>query len=223
VAARTITEIEEVASECRRAGGTAIAVHLDVTDAVGCAVAVESCTAEWGQLDVLVNNAGTAQSAKFTEIDDELWRRTLDVDLTGPFQMTRAALPAMLARSSGSVITISSIAGKVGAPYIAAYAAAKHGVLGLTRSLAAEYARSGITFNCVCPAYVDTPLTHRSIEFIMERTKRSRDEALHALLTPQGRLIRPDEVAAVCVLLASPEGRSINGQAINVDGGTVQS
>jgi NAD(P)-dependent dehydrogenase (short-subunit alcohol dehydrogenase family) len=222
VAARTRSEIERVAEECRSFGVPALAVPLDVTDGAACRDSVARCLAEWDQIDILVNNAGTAESAKFTETGDDVWDRTLAVDLTGPFLMTRAALPAMLARSSGAVITISSIAGRVGAPYIAPYCAAKHGVLGLMRSLAAEYARSGVTFNCVCPAYVDTPMTARTIEYIMRRTGRSRDEALGALLTPQGRLIEPEEVAAVCVLLAGPGGRSITGQAINVDGGMVQ-
>lgn len=118
---------------------------------------------------------------------------------------------------------IASTAAKVGNPYVAAYTAAKHGLLGLTRSLAAEYAKSGVTFNCVCPAYVDTPMTQQTIARIVERTGRSAAQAKTALLNPQGRLIDPDEVAAVCVLLASADGRSINGQAINVDGGLVQS
>jgi NAD(P)-dependent dehydrogenase (short-subunit alcohol dehydrogenase family) len=223
VASRTLGELERVASECRERGVPAIALSLDVTDPSACARAVERCISEWGRVGVVVNNAGTAESAKFTEIGEDLWSRTLAVDLTGPFLMTRAALPAMLARSSGAVISISSIAGKVGAPYIAPYCAAKHGVIGLMRSLAAEYARSGVTFNCVRPAYVDTPLTDRTIDSIMTRTGRSREEAIAALYTPQQRLIRPEEVAAVCILLAGPDGRSINGQAINVDGGTVQS
>jgi NAD(P)-dependent dehydrogenase (short-subunit alcohol dehydrogenase family) len=223
VASRTSSEIQDVAEGCRDLGARAMAVPLDVTDAAACASAVQRCTTEWGQVDILVNNAGTAESAKFTDIGDDLWNHTLAVDLTGPFLMTRAALPGMLARSRGVVITISSIAGKVGAPYIAPYCAAKHGVIGMTRSLAAEYARSGVTFNCVCPAYVDTPMTAATVDFIMRRTGRSRDEALEALLNPQGRLIQSEEVAAVCLLLAGPHGRSITGQAINVDGGTVQS
>ena len=124
-----------------------------------------------------------------------------------------------MARGSGAVISIASTAGLKGAPYIAAYAAAKHGLVGLTRALAAEYARSGVTFNCVCPGYVDTPMTERTIENIVRKTGRSPDAALKALLTQQGRLIAPEEVAAACVMLASNEGRSINGEAIILDGG----
>ncbi len=223
VAARTVAEIEAVAEECRAAGVRAIALPLDVTDKASCEEAVRGCEEAWGRIDVLVNNAGIATSHKFTEIDDEIWDRTLRINLTGPFLMTRAVLPGMLRRGDGRVIAMGSIASKVGAPYIAPYTAAKHGLLGMMRSLAAEYGRSGVTFNCVCPAYVDTPMTQAAISTIMEKTGRSREEAVRALLTPQGRLIEPEEVAAVCVLLAGPEGRSINGQGINVDGGQVQS
>jgi len=223
VAARTAPEVEEVAEACRSANAQALALQLDVTDRTSCENAVARCEAEWGRVDVLINNAGMANSEKFTDIDDALWSRTLAVNLTGPFYMTRAALPGMLKRGDGSVIAVSSIAAKRGAPYIAPYCASKHGLLGMMRSLAAEYPRSGVTFNCVCPAYVNTPMTQGAVVNIMERTGRSREEALRALLTPQGRLVEPGEVAAVCILLAGPMGRSINGQAVNVDGGTVQS
>jgi meso-butanediol dehydrogenase / (S,S)-butanediol dehydrogenase / diacetyl reductase len=219
VAARTVAEIEAVAADC---GAGAIAVPLDVTDEAACAAAVERVERELGGLDVLVNNAGAAASHKFTELDTGTWRRILAVDLDGPFFLTRAAVPGMLARGSGAVIAVASIASKLGAPYISAYTAAKHGLLGLMRALAAEYARRGLTFNCVCPGYVDTPMTAASIENIMVRTGRTREQALEPLLTPQGRLVRPDEIAAVCLLLASDAGRGINGAAINVDGGLVQ-
>ena len=118
------------------------------------------------------------------------------------------------------MISIASTAGLKGAPYVAAYTAAKHGLVGLTRALAAEYAGRGVTFNCVCPAYVDTPMTERTIENIVKKTGRSRDTALEALLVRQGRLIAPEEVAAVCLMLASDAGRLINGEAIIIDGGS---
>jgi NAD(P)-dependent dehydrogenase (short-subunit alcohol dehydrogenase family) len=220
VAARTRSEIEAVAAEC---GTAAIAVELDVTDSAGCSRAIDRCLSEWGRLDVLVNNAGIGSGRKFTDIDDASWRRTLDVDLNGAFYLTRAALPAMLERGSGCVMAVASIAGKVGAAYASDYSAAKHGLIGLMRALAAEYARRGITFNCVCPAYVDTEMTQQTVANVMEKTGRSREAALAPLLTPQGRLVTPDEVASVCVFLASDAARGINGQAINVDGGQVQS
>jgi NAD(P)-dependent dehydrogenase (short-subunit alcohol dehydrogenase family) len=219
VAARTPAEIEAVARECGRG---AIAVRLDVIDEAACEAAVERVERELGGLDVLVNNAGVATSHKFTDLDTETWRRIMAVNLDGPFFMTRAAVPGMLRRGEGAVIAIASVASKVGAPYVSAYTAAKHGLLGLTRALAAEYARRGLTFNCVCPAYVDTPMTEATIDNIVARTGRTREQALQPLLTPQGRLVAPAEVAAVCVLLASDAGRGINGAAINVDGGQVQ-
>jgi len=219
VAARTLAEVEDVARACGRG---AIAVPLDVTDEEACAATVARAEKELGRLDVLVNNAGTATSNKFTDLDTATWRRVMAVDLEGPFFMTRAAVPGMVERGSGAIIAIASISSKVGAPYLSAYTAAKHGLLGLMRSLGAEYARRGVTFNCVCPGYVDTPMTQATIANIMARTGRTREQALEPLLTPQGRLVAPTEVAAVCVLLASDAGRGINGAAINVDGGQVQ-
>jgi NAD(P)-dependent dehydrogenase (short-subunit alcohol dehydrogenase family) len=220
VAARTAKQVEAVAKEC---GPAAIAVTLDVTDPEACSAAIVRCEEVFGRLDVLVNNAGVATSQKFTEIDTPTWRQVLAVDLDGPFFLTRAAVPGMLSRGSGTVIMVASIASKVGGRYLATYTAAKHGLLGLTRALASEYAGKGLTFNCVCPGYADTAMTARTIQNIMERTGRSKQEALQPLLTPQGRLVAPEEVAAVCVLLASRLGHGINGQAINVDGGLVQS
>jgi NAD(P)-dependent dehydrogenase (short-subunit alcohol dehydrogenase family) len=220
VAARTFSEIEAVAAEC---GEGSFALPLDVTNAEACRGAVDTCHREWGKLDVLVNNAGIGVGHKFTDIDDESWRRTLDVDLSGPFYLTRAALPLMLERGGGTVIAVASIAGKVGAAYASDYSAAKHGLIGLMRALSAEYARRGVTFNCVCPGYVDTPMTRETVANVIARTGRSQEEALRPLLTPQGRLVTPEEVASVCVFLASDAARGINGQAINVDGGQVQS
>ncbi|GAC1652940.1 MAG: SDR family NAD(P)-dependent oxidoreductase [Candidatus Dormibacteraceae bacterium] len=220
VAARTVAEIEAVAAEC---GNGASAIPLDVTDEAACAATVARAAAELGRLDVLINNAGIAASHKFTELDTATWRRVMAVDLDGPFFLTRAAVPLMLEQGDGAVIAIASVAARVGMPFIAAYTAAKHGLLGMMRSLAADYARRGITFNCVCPAYVDTPMTAATVANIMARTGRSQEEALKPLLSPQGRLVTPAEVAAVCLLLASPAGRGITGQAINVDGGSVQS
>jgi NAD(P)-dependent dehydrogenase (short-subunit alcohol dehydrogenase family) len=127
----------------------------------------------------------------------------------------------MLARGTGTVLGISSIAGKTGAKYYTAYGASKHGLIGLMRSLAAEYARSGVTFNCVCPAYTDTAATHDTLVSIADQSGRDRAGVTRAALTPQGRLVQPEEVAALCVFLSGPGGRAINGQAINVDGGQV--
>jgi len=217
-AGRTAASVERVAAEC---GPESIAIRLDVRDEAACESAVAACERRLGGLDGLVNAAGVASSQKFTDLTAEVWRETLAADLDGPMFMTRAAVVGMLERGWGRVISIGSIASLSGHRYIAAYTAAKHGLLGLTRALAAEYAASGITFNCVCPGYVDTPMTARTIANIARRTGRSEADARSVLLTPQGRLITPEEVAQAVVFLASEAGRSINGQALVIAGGPV--
>jgi NAD(P)-dependent dehydrogenase (short-subunit alcohol dehydrogenase family) len=216
VAARDEQALEEVAQLC---GPSAIAVKLDVTDEQLCCSVVQQAVDTFGGLDVLVNNAGIAESKPFLQSDAAFWRRIMRVDVEGPAFLTRAALPGMLERGSGAVISVASTAAKLGFPYVTAYTAAKHALLGLTRALAAEHALSGVTFNCVCPYYVDTPMTQATIDNIVAKTGRTYDDARAALLNPQGRVTSPAEIAAVCVLLASPAGRGITGQGINVDGG----
>jgi 3-hydroxybutyrate dehydrogenase len=216
VAARTAEQVEQVAREI---GDNAMAVVCDVADPQSVARMFERV----GNVDILVNNAGVAESATVVNTSDELWQRHLSINLSGTFYCTRAALPAMLQKGWGRIINIASIAGKTGAPYIAAYSASKHGVLGLTRSIALEVAASGVTVNAICPGYVDTEMVSRGIERITTRTGRTAEEALDALkkMSPQNRLVTPEEVAALALLLASDEGRGINGQGINIDGGTV--
>ena len=160
---------------------------------------------------------------RLVKTDDELWHRHLAINLNGTFYCTRAALPSMIERGWGRVINVASIAGKTGAPYVAAYSASKHGVIGLTRSVALEVATKGITVNAICPGYVDTEMTTRGIENITKKTRLSADEAMESIkkMSPQNRIIEPEEVAALALLLASEDGRGINGQAINVDGGSV--
>ncbi len=226
VGARTTAEVERVAAEIRAEHGDGRAAHAacDVADSSSVNDAFVRAYEFFGAgPDILVNNAGVAESAKLWETTDEFWQRHLSINLSGTFYCTRAALPAMVARGWGRVINIASVAGKTGAPYIAAYAASKHGVLGLTRSAALEVATRGVTVNAVCPGYVETDMTARAVENIKARTGRSAEEALEVLkrMSPQQRLVTPEEVAALCLLLASEEGRGINGQAINVDGGSV--
>lgn len=220
VAARTRAEIDQTARELSTA---ARAIQLDVSDEDSCRVAVEEVAQHFGRLDIVVNAAGIASSQKFTKLSTATWREMLAVDLDGPMFVIRAALPQMLTQGYGRVISIGSTASLVGGRYVAAYTAAKHGLLGLTRALATEYAKSGVTFNCVCPSFVDTEMTAQTISNIIERTGCSPEEAEAALHSPQGRLITADEVAAICVLLAGEAGRSINGQAITIDGGLIAS
>ena len=215
VAARTREQVEGVAREI---GGNAVALVCDVSSS-------ESVAEMFVDLkpDILVNNAGIAESATLPNTTDELWHRHLAINLTGTFYCTRAALPVMLERKWGRIINIASIAAKAGAPYISAYAASKHGVLGLTRSVALEVAASGVTVNAICPGYVDTEMVSRGVQQITAKTGRSAEEALDALkkMSPQNRLVTAEEVAALALLLASEEGRGINGQGINIDGGSV--
>jgi NAD(P)-dependent dehydrogenase (short-subunit alcohol dehydrogenase family) len=226
VVARTAAEVGRVEAEIRAERGDDAAAHAtcDVADAASVRRAFAAGAEFFGRgPDILVNNAGVAESSKFAETSDEFWRRHLDINLSGTFYCMREALPSMVARGWGRVVNVASIAGKTGAPYIAAYAASKHGVLGLTRSAALEVATKGVTVNAVCPGYVDTDMTTRAVENIRAKTGRGAEEALEAIkgMSPQRRLVTPEEVAALALLLASEDGRGITGQAINVDGGAV--
>jgi NAD(P)-dependent dehydrogenase (short-subunit alcohol dehydrogenase family) len=225
VVARTSGEVERVAAEVRgECGVETMHATCDVSNASDVARVVARVVETFGRgADILVNNAGIAESATVLKTDDAHWQRHLDINLTGTFYCTRAALPSMIERGWGRIINVASIAGKTGAPYIAAYAASKHGVVGLTRSVALEVAAKGVTVNAICPGYVDTEMTTRAVEQIEAKTGRTAADALEAIkrMSPQNRLVTPEEVAALALLLASEVGRSINGQAINVDGGSV--
>jgi 3-hydroxybutyrate dehydrogenase len=223
LAARTAQQVENTAAEIGNEGN-ALPVVCDVSDVASVQLMFARVSVKFGRNpDILVNNAGIAESAPLAKTDDDLWQRHLAINLSGTFYCTRAAMPAMVERGWGRVINLASIAGKTGAPYIAAYSASKHGVLGLTRSIALEVAAKGITVNAICPGYVDTDMTTRGIENVTAKTGRSADQALEAIkkMSPQNRLITVEEVAALALLLASEEGRGINGQAINIDGGSV--
>jgi len=200
-----------------------VVADFDVTDEGKVRAGVASARAKFGPIDVLVNNAGEAPSAPFVKTDLATWNNVLAVNLTGTFLVTREVAPDMIARRGGRVINIASTAGLVGYAYVSAYVAAKHAVIGLTRSLALEFARAGITVNAVCPGYTETPMLEQALDNIIAKTKRSRDDARATLtaLNPQGRLVTPDEVADVVLWLASAGAHSITGQAIAVAGGEV--
>lgn len=196
-------------------------VVADVTDREAVAAAVASAAAAHGPVDILINNAGMAESAPFATMSDEHWDRMLGVNLTGVYNCCKAVIGGMLESGGGRIVNVASIAGLQGAAYIAGYCAAKHGVIGLTRALAKEYARKNITVNAVCPGYVDTDIVRNAISNIVSKTGRSEEEALAELVktNPQGRLIQPEEVADAVAWLCRQQ--SVNGQSITIDGGEV--
>jgi NAD(P)-dependent dehydrogenase (short-subunit alcohol dehydrogenase family) len=223
VSARTAAEIEAVAGEIRAGGGRAAAVPCDVSDPDAVA-ALARGAAELGPVDILVHAAGVTSSAPIRRLELEEWRRVLEVNATGAFLCTRAFLPGMAERGWGRLVYVASVAGLTGAPYIAAYAASKHAVLGLARCAAAEVAGRGVTVNALCPGYVDTDMTRASVTNIAATTGRSREEALDLLLAhnPQGRLIEPGEVADAAVWLCGEGARGVNGQSLVIDGGELR-
>jgi 3-hydroxybutyrate dehydrogenase len=208
------------ADEC---GGEALVLQSDLTIPEQSRSVVERTRARFGQIDAVVHAAGVTSAERFVELSDESWRNLFAIDVDAPMYLTRALLPGMLEQAWGRVIFIGSMAGLTGLRRIAAYCAAKHAVVGLTRALAAEYANSGVTFNCICPSYVDTASTETVVADIAARSGRSIEAARALLLSPQGRLIDPSEIADLCVYLASDAARSINGQAVSIDGGTILS
>ncbi len=218
---RRVALLESLAA--RLPGKSHEVVAMDVSDEQAVAQGFERARAVLGPVSILVNNAGQAESAPFGKTSMALWQRMLDVNLTGTFLCTQAALPDMLAGGWGRIVNIASTAGQRGYPYVAAYVAAKHGVVGLTRALALEVAKKGITVNAVCPGYTETEILQASIANVVTKTGRSEAEARaeFARSNPQGRIVQPQEVADAVLWLCGPGAGAITGQSISVSGGEV--
>ncbi len=217
ICGRRADALEAVARESERIHGIA----ADVTDEQSMLALYEQAEAARGPFDIVVANAGAAGSAPAHKVTLADWQKTLDVNLTGAFLTVKPALSGMAARKSGRIIFIASTAGLKGYGYVAPYVAAKHGVVGLMRALAAELAKTGATVNAVCPGYVETDMLEQSVKKIVEKTGRSPEDARAALAAtnPQGRLVQVDEVADAVLWLCGDKARSVTGQTIALSGG----
>ncbi len=225
VTARSAGELEQLVGEIWAMGRHSVSIPCDVTDPEQVQHMATTLIDGLGGVDILVNNAGNAGSHRFLNHSDELWHRMLAVNLTSVYYVTKAFVPTLMEQRKGRIINVASIASRVGGSYIAAYTAAKHGVLGLTRALALELLPYNITVNAICPGYVDTPMIDAMVNNISQRTGRTEEQAREALKksSPQNRLFEPEEVASIAVFLAQDISKGITGQAINVDGGSVMS
>jgi 3-hydroxybutyrate dehydrogenase len=218
VCGRSKAAIDAIASEL---GGTAI--EADLGSRAGTDRFIAELATRADRIDILVNNAGIAESAPLDKTTDELWDRVMELDATSPFRLTRALAPKMIEAKWGRIINIASNAGVSGYGYTTAYCAAKHAMVGWTRALAIDLARTGVTINALCPGWVNTDMSAEAIARIAKKTGRSLDEARASLetMSPQKRMIEPEEVAHTTVMLCADAARGIHGQTIVIDGGAI--
>ena len=223
IAARRREKLQDLADAMAQDGAEVLAIACDVTDREQVKNLADEITERWGAVQILVNNAGIARAVSFSDMPDELWDETLATNLTGAYNCCKVFLPGMIQNKWGRIINIASTTAKVGYSHVTAYTASKHGLLGLTRSLALETARQGITVNAICPGYIDDERTHENARVMAEKTGKSIEDILKifAASAPQNRLIEPDEVATLALLIASEKLGGMTGQAISVDGGAV--
>ena len=223
IAARDPEKLRFTVERIGHNGIQILAFPCDISDRNQVSALAEEVCSHWGDVQVLVNNAGIARAVSFSDMPNELWDDTLQVNLTGAYNCCKVFLPAMLRAKWGRIINIASTAAKVGFSHVTAYTASKHGLLGLTRSLALETARAGVTVNAICPGYVDDERTHENAKIMAEKTGKSVGDVLKlfASSAPQNRLIAPEEVASLAVLMASEKLGAMTGQAVSVDGGAV--
>jgi NAD(P)-dependent dehydrogenase (short-subunit alcohol dehydrogenase family) len=223
ITGRDGVELDRLRAEIVAMGGRCVDVVADLADRGAARRVFDEITAELGSIDILVNNAGIGSSADprpVVDFDDDFWERTLYVNLTVPYLLCKYVLPAMIEARRGRIVQVASIAGKIGTFHGAAYSASKHGLLGLTRSLAIETAGLGVTVNAICPGPVNTRTNDRRIEYDAKRLGKSVAQ-FEATLTPIGRRLEPDEIAPLAVYLASPVAGVVTGQAYNIDGGAL--
>lgn len=218
-------DTSRLAAQVDALGGAtrAQAVAVEITDEASVRAAFATVRERFARVDILVNNAGQAGSAPLAKTGLALWEKMLAVNLTGTFLCIREALPEMTQRGSGRIVNVASTAGLLGYAYVAAYCASKHGVIGLTRAVALEAAKSGVTVNAVCPGYTETDIVQDAVANIVAKTGKSESEARAALVArnPQARMVQPEEVASAVLWLCLPGSAAITGQAIAVAGGEV--
>jgi NAD(P)-dependent dehydrogenase (short-subunit alcohol dehydrogenase family) len=223
ITARDGKKLAAVADKMTHNGAQILALPCDVSRRDQVESLARELVARWGGVQILINNAGIARAVSFSDMPDDFWDETLAVNLTGAYHCCKVFLPAMVQAKWGRIINMGSTTAKTGYPHVTAYTASKHGLLGLTRSLAMEMARLGITVNAICPGYIDDERTRENAAAMAQKTGKSVDEVLKlfAASAPQNRLIAPDEVASLALLIASEKMAGMTGQAMNVDGGAV--